>query len=381
MSVYTPQGTPPVIASALARIERTLPQAGEVLVRIGQRVEPEDIVARALLSLPPHIINVARALAIPPARVERAMVREVGNKVAEGEVLARSSRIGGRTCPATVSGIIVAVDNETGYVTLAPDPQPVELLANVRGIVMDVRPYESVVIETPAAQVYGVWGMGDERSGVLKLLVTDPSEQITDDKIDARHAYAILIGGSGLTAAALRRAVQENVRGVITGSIEEHELRAFLAWANRSDWHTGVGTWQVPDPQRSADPGLTLIVTEGFGTQPMSEAIFYLLTSLDQREALIEGVTQLRYPLRRPRVVVPLTAAGGGQVEPPRPPLRPGATVRLLDPAHLGQSAFVRSVPALPRTLESGVRTHAVEVMQEGGEPFFLPRTAIEVIA
>src|SRR4051812_50084986 len=95
MSLYVPAGTPPLISSALARIERRLPYAGEVIVRQGQRVEPEEVVARAFMPGIPQIVNMARALQIAPALVERAMVREVGNKVAQGEVLARSSRIGG----------------------------------------------------------------------------------------------------------------------------------------------------------------------------------------------------------------------------------------------------------------------------------------------
>jgi hypothetical protein len=246
---------------------------------------------------------------------------------------------------------------------------------------MDVLPYEGVIIETPAAQIYGVWGMGIERSGVLRLLVTDPSERVEADQIDARSAYAILIGGSCISAAALRRAVQEQVRGVIVGGIEEHELRTFLNWAGPASWHTGNSGWQLPAERAGVDAGLTLLITEGFGVHPMSSPCFDLLTSLDRQEALVEGVTELRQPLRRPRVVVPLSRSSGAQVDPPRPALAPGATVRLLDPAHMGQIATVRSVPALPRNVESRIRVPAVEVVQEGAEPFLLPRTAVEVIA
>jgi hypothetical protein len=381
MSLYTPHGAPPVISSAMARIERRLPEPGDVLVRVGQRVEPEDAVARAYLSLPPQIINVARSLGIQPSQVERAMIREVGNTVAQGEALARSSRIGGRACVASVGGVIAAVDSETGYVTIAPDRQPFELLANVRGIVMDVQPHEAVLIETPAAQVYGVWGMGSERSGVLRLLVTDPAEPIDPSQIDARSAYAILIGGSGISAAALRRASQEQVRGVIVGSIDERELRAFLGWADASGWRIGVGGWQMPDPRVAPDPGLTLIVTEGFGARPMSAPCFDLLTSLDRQEALVEGATQLRQPLRRPRVVVPLSRSSGGQLDAPRVALAPGVQVRLLDMEHLGQIAVVQSVPTLPRRVASGVLVPAVEVALPDAPAFLVPRTAVEPIA
>lgn len=382
MSLYVPTGTPPLIVSAMARIERRLPQPGEVLARAGQRVEPDEVVAQAYLPGTPQIINMTRALMIAPALVERAMRREVGNRVAQGEVLARSSRFGGRTCLAPVSGIIVAVDSETGYVTISPDPVTYKLQATVRGLVMDVMPNEGVRIETPAAQVYGVFGIGSERSGVLRLLVTDSSEPITPEMIDARSAYAIIIGGSGITAAALRRAVQEQVRGVIVGGIDEAELRTFLGWASPSVWRAGAGVWQFPATPPDQQFDLTLVVTEGFGARPMSAPLFDLLASHDRQEALVEGVTRLRGPMLRPRVVIPLSSRTAGiQLELPRPTLRPGATVRLLDHEHLGQVGQVRVVSAAPRRLASRVRAPAVEVQTEEGAVIVVPRTAVEALS
>jgi hypothetical protein len=382
MSLYVPAGTPPLISSALARIERRLPYAGEVLVRQGQRVEPEEVVARAFVPGTPQIVNMARALQIAPALVERAMVREVGNKVAQGEVLARSSRIGGRVCISPVGGKIEAVDSETGYVTVSPDPTVYELQATVRGLVMDVIPNQGVRIETPAAQVYGAFGFGLERSGVLQLMVTDPAEPIEPDRITTKSAYAIMIGGSGITAAALRRAVKEQVRGVIVGGIDEAELRAFLGWASLRDWRAGNGTWQIPAGTGGQQYELTLVVTEGFGTQPMSVPLFDLLAAHDRKEALIEGLTRLRGPMQRPRVVIPLSSRTSGiQLDPPRPQLQLGASVRLLDAAHLGQIGQVRTVSSAPRRLASRVRASAVDVVLEDGTTILLPRADMEVLS
>ncbi|HEX9370615.1 MAG TPA: hypothetical protein VF897_06390 [Roseiflexaceae bacterium] len=381
MSLYVPTGIPPLISGALARIERRLPSAGEVLVRQGQRVEPDEVVARAYLPGTPQIVNLARALSIAPALVERAMVREVGNKVAQNEILARSSRLGGHTCLSPISGKIESVDGETGYVTISADPVAYELHATVRGLVMEVIPGQGVRIETPAAQVYGVFGLGQERSGVLQLLVTDPSDEIVPDKITAKSAYAILIGGRGITAAALRRAVKEQVRGVIVGGIDEAELRAFLGWSSASGWRTGKGTWQLPAGAAGQQQALTLVVTEGFGARPMAVPLFELLASHDQQEALIEGSTRLRGPMQRPRVVIPLSSrASGVQLEPPRPALRPGASVRLLDNDHLGQVGQVRAISAAPRRLPSRVRTAAVEVVLDDGTAVLVPRANVEVL-
>jgi hypothetical protein len=381
MSLYIPEGTPPVVPNAMARIERRLPHPGEVLVRQGSRVEPEDVVARALTPEPAQIINVARALGIPPGQVYRAMTREVHNKVNAGQVLARSSRFLGRSCVAPVGGLIADLDHETGYVTIAPDPVEYTLQATVRGIVMEIMPYEGVVIETPAAQVYGAFGVGEERSGVLRLLAINPDDVVRPEQIDARSAYAILICGASISAAALRRAVAEQVRGVIVGGIDERELREFLGWQGPQSWQVGPQSQAWPDPRHSAAPGLTIIVTEGFGARPMSQPIFELLSAQDRQEALIEGQTRLRRPLRRPRVVIPLTSRGTVGVEAQRPQLRAGARVRLLNHTHLGQVGQVRTLPAAPRVVGSGARVAAVEVVTSEGEPIWLPRSCVEVLS
>lgn len=382
MSLYVPEQTSPIIPNAMIRIERRLPHPGEVLVREGMRVEPEDTVARSYLPASPQVVNVAQALAIPPAFVEEVMFYEVGARVSKGDDLAQGDLIsGGRSCKAPVSGIIGTIDTETGYVTITPDPEEWTMAANIRGLVMEVLPHAGVVIETYAAQVYGAFGFGEERSGVLHLFVTDPDEVVTHEhQIDARSAYTILIAGAGITAAALQKACQAQVRGVIVGGIDERDLRTFLRWSSQNDWQTGVHSWRVPDREHNADPGLTLMVTEGFGIRPMSQPIFELLSARDRQEALIVGTTQLRSPLRRPRLVISLARSTEGQIEPTQPHLRPNAYVRLLDMAHLGQVAQVRSIPTYPVRLDAGHSVSAVEVVQEAGTPFFVPRTAIEVL-
>jgi hypothetical protein len=380
VSLYNPERASPLVASTVVQVERHLPHPGEVLVRVGSRVEPEDIVARAFVPAPPQVVNVAQALSIPAAQLEEVMRYSVGAKVEKGVTLASAGALGG-ACPSPIKGIIATVDTGTGYVTVAPDPLEFELNAALRGVVMEVHAYRGVVIESPAAQVYGAFGVGLERVGVLRLLVTDPTEIITADFIDARSAYSILIGGSGITAEALRSAVQAQVRGVGVGSIDEQELRAFLGQASAQPWQTGVEGWRLPNMPPTADPGLTILVTEGFGSYPMAQPMFDLLSSRDQQEAFIEGSTNLRRWLYRPRLIMPFGRVGAGTIETPRPQPQPGATVRLLDRAHLGQIARVVAVATIPHRMETGLRAPAVEVVQEGAAPFWVPRTAIEVLA
>jgi hypothetical protein len=93
-------------------------------------------------------------------------------------------------------------------------------------------------------------------------------------------------------------------------------------------------------------------------------------------------MTRLRGPMQRQRVVIPLSSRTSGiQIDPPRPQLRAGASVRLLDAAHLGQFGQVRTVSSEPRRLSSRVRALAVDVALEDGTTILLPRTNVEVLS
>lgn len=359
-----------MVSGMMARVDRTLPHVGEILVRIGQRVEPDEIVARALVPQPLAFVNVTRELIVPPAHVPQSMRQPVGASVAAGTVLARR---GARTAVAPVEGTLTAIDAETGCVTIAPKPTSIELTAGVRGLIMDIAPYRGVSIETPAAQLYGAFGVGPMQSGVLQLLVTDPADQILPEMISSRNYNAIIIGGSGISAAALQRAVAEHVRGVVVGGIDEIELRAFLGGQTIETWRGGH-SWAIT----AAESSLTILVTEGFGVRPMAASIFERLVQHHNQEAMIDGQTTLRAPLRRPHLIIPLSARTAGiAVEPPRLALASGARVRLLDDAYLGVIGRVVALPDEPRRLASYARSAAV-IVQVGGEILTLARSAVE---
>ncbi len=380
MSLYNPEKIPPVAAQTVARIDRRLPFPGEVLVRVGQRVETEDIIARALVPATPRIVNIASDLAVPIAQTARLLRVKQGDAVRAGQVLARTPAALGRTSIAPVAGVLTAFDPRTGYATITPDPQEIRLQAAMWGFVMDVLPFRGVTLETPAAQVYGAFGVGLERSGVLRLMVTDPTEPITAEMIDERSTFAILIGGAGITAAGLRRAIEKQVRGIILGSMAEPELRQWFG-ATHPVASAGALLRNLTSGREHADLGLTLVLTEGFGTRPMSSAMFDLLSSHDRQEALIVGTTRIHRPLLRPRVIIPLRRSGITASVAADQPLHVGATVRLRDYAHLGQQGVIRAISTLPRRLPFGVQVMAVDVELPSGETLWFPRTAVELLA
>jgi hypothetical protein len=370
MPSHFPDGLPAVLSATVAQIQRRLPARGEISARVGSRVEPDDAIGQALQVPPAQFIDVAGALGIEPQDVPRRIRKRIGERVMAQQPIAKR---GSRKAIAPATGTISAIDGETGFVVLAPEPATTTISAGVRGYVADADPGRGATIETAAAVVQGVFGIGGEQFGVLRLLVTDRGDMITPEMINAQSAYAIIIGGAGITAEALRKAQQEQVRGVIVGGIDQAEVRDFLGDAMPPDWYS----YGHSDALATITP--TVLVTEGFGARPMAEPLFDLLTRYDRQEAFLDGATTLWPPLRRPRVVIPLPRLQSGQSTVTHQELQIGSIVRCVDERHLGAVGRVTALAPLSR-LASGVRTATATVQISESEQIILPQTALEII-
>jgi len=70
--------------------KRILPLKGQVVVKKGDRVTSDTVVARTELPGVVEPINVANILGVPPQDVPEAMLKKIGDHVDEGEVIAKS---------------------------------------------------------------------------------------------------------------------------------------------------------------------------------------------------------------------------------------------------------------------------------------------------
>lgn len=217
-AAYTPGLT--VSESASIRRTRRLPLKGDVLVRAGEAVAPETPVARTLLPGVMRTVKAAEILGLEPEELPPALLIRQGDVVEAGQVIARTSSFFGlfrSECKATASGTVELISPTTGHVGIREPPIAVEVNAYIRGEVVEVQPEEGVVIETRGALVQGIFGVGGERRGILKAAVSDPGEPLDESRIGPTDAGRILVGGSQVTGAALRRASEVGAAGVIAG--------------------------------------------------------------------------------------------------------------------------------------------------------------------
>ncbi len=383
MTVYYPTFEPVVNPLIMVTQVRELPLAGELLKRVGNRVEPDEVLGRTLVPARGQRFPVARLLGIPEKNLSRFVLAKDGDSVAVNDLVVRVGGLRQRLWRAPVAGTLSTGEAERGYLVITPPSQTFELRAPFKGFISAVEPYRSVTIQTPAALVQGAFGFGGERHGVLRAAVTAPGDELPPEALDERAALSIVVGGSTVSAAALRRAVELRVRGLIVGSITEQDLRAFLGCKEDGDWGVGANGWAFPPLPVDRNFPLTLMVTEGVGRWPMDEPAFELLTSYDGAEAALDGRTWLHGPqMRRPQLLIPLLRAEPSEisVEAESEQLALGAEVRLLNDSLLGQTGTIVGFSRGLRGACCGARYRMVEVRLADGRTIAVPQENLEAL-
>ena len=362
-----------VSSSLVHRARRALPTQGEVRVAVGDRVQGSTVVAETFLEGDVTPMKVANLLACQPRDLPGLMLKKVGESVAKDEVIARSKGVFGlmkTEVKAAAAGTIESVSDSSGLVLLRGPRQPVQVLAHVPGRVVEVLPAEGAVIETDAALLQGIFGVGGEVRGPIALACRAPEEELHEDLIKPEMRGCVIVGGARMTATAIARAKSVGAAAVVSGGIDDADLRDFLGH------DLGVAI------TGSEKCGLTLIITEGFGEIAMARRTFELLAGHQGREACVNGATQIRAGVMRPEIVVPLDGAGAAQAGsgPLDGELAVGAPVRIIRDPHFGVIGKVAALPERPAMLESGSKARVLEVSLEKGGTVTVPRANVERI-
>lgn len=363
-----------VTEKLLVTKRRILPLKGEVVVKVGDRVVPDTVVAKTDLPGPVEPVNVANLLGVPPEDVPHCMLKREGDTVAQGEVLAQSKSFFGlfkSEARAKSGGTIESISQVTGQVLLRGRPVPVEVHAYVRGDVVECFEREGVAVRTWATFIQGIFGIGGETYGLVKMAVSGPSDVLDEAQVKGEHEGCIIVGGSLVTAAALKKAMALKVRAIVVGGFDDKDLRDFLGR------DLGVAI------TGSEDLGVTLVVTEGFGQINMADRTFELLRSCEGREASVNGATQIRAGVIRPEVVIPLTEAMAEQGPSGREEmagLTVGSPIRVIRDPYFGRLGKVSALPPELKKLESESMARILEVEFAGGTRATIPRANVEAL-
>lgn len=367
-----------VARSAIVRRKRMLPIPGTVLVREGDVVRADQVVARTELPGKVRVVNIMNQLGITAAEVSGHMLKRKGERVARGEILAESRpllkflRFLKTTVPSPIDGVLEEVSEVTGQAMLREPPEPLELDAYIDGRIVQVTEGQGATIETEATLIQGIFGVGGEGKGEIEIAVDKPDRPLEAGAIRPEHKGKVVVGGSLLTFEAIMTARRVGAAALVAGGMHDQDLRRLLGY----DIGVAItGTEEI---------GITLILTEGFGTIPMARRTFDLLAEVRGRRASLSGATQIRAGVIRPEIVVAREGSGSpraGSLPMQAEGIRVGMLVRVIREPYFGRIGKVAALHPEPVQVEteSTLRVMTVD-FGDGAPPATIPRTNVELI-
>ncbi|NNF05648.1 MAG: hypothetical protein HKN21_02695 [Candidatus Eisenbacteria bacterium] len=361
-----------VTGSTIIDKMRRLPLKGEVVVKVGDMVKAEDVVAKTALPGNVHTVNVANMLSLPPEDVKSCMLKHEGDAVENGEVIAMAKSFFGlfkSSAKANTTGVIENISEVTGQVTLREAPIPVEVLAYIDGKVTEVMEGEGVMVESHGAFLQGIFGIGGERVGTLKVLVSDPHQEMTPDQIKDVKGHVIVVG-SHASYDLIMKARDAGAIGIVAGGIADSDLKRILGF------DLGVAI------TGSEEIGVTVVVTEGFGTLGIAKKSFELLKKLEGEKVSVNGATQIRAGVMRPEILVPLDVDKGHATTTDmfEGGLQVGSNVRLIRQPAFGNLGIVTDMPPELQPLESEAKVRVLKAKVDGHGELTVPRANVEMI-
>lgn len=356
-----------VVPLTRIRRERNLRTRGEMTATIGSKVDPLDVIARAIPPLQRRAISLTRVLGLREADVPKRLLKHAGDTVDAREIIiAKPINLGFQQLvyrspgPGTIAAI------QGSWMVLDLDGPAVDLTALYRGIVSTVTPRIGASIDGQGAVIQAAWGSGHEGYGVLRMMSQGPADLLEAGALDESVRGTVLVAGAGVTEEALRASVSLKAAGLISGGLDAR-LRAI-----------------------AEDLGSCVVVTEGFGRVPMSAPIFELLSACNGQEAAVNGLMSLRGGNIRPEIFVPQVGPLPGETDSPPPPalltVQPGARVRVVREPYLGRIATLPQELVMTWTSgDSGIQLPCIEVeFQDGqgpaGERAIVPWTNLELV-
>jgi uncharacterized protein (TIGR01319 family) len=265
-------------------IERILPD-GTVVVR--ERPEAAQEV---------WLVDMAADLGLPPKRLAPYLRCRPGQEVEKGQWLAAEIGRGlPRVSCAPGRGRVEAIDTAHGTARIHPLREELQITAWLPGTVVE-RTERGAVIESSGVELSGAWGTGQEAAGQL-VLGPPPSESRDRPPVlpgeSARPAPGpVVVHDGSVTRALLEAWSATGVSGVIAAGAGLSEL---LDWA----------------------PPFPLVLLEGFGARRLSPRARTTLMAHAGGWTLLDGTTEIRVGVRRPRIILVTTPSAEPADSPP----------------------------------------------------------------
>lgn len=267
--------------NTITRVNRRLIGTGSINAKVGQEVTPADIIGSSEAPSGFRTLNLATLLSVSPTEAKKYLRRGLGQRIYKGELLAyKDSWLFGKRkiVTAPTDAILDFINEQTGELRLSFLPIKTALPAGVYGIIEHIDNLRGVVsIRTQVSRVYGIFGTGRMRDGILRILSRREDLVRADMIRTGVGGEQIIVGGSLVYKDAISSAISSGVNGIITGGI------------NAEDYKNINGGRLSFSPKLENDIGISIVVTEGFGSLPIGMDIYKVLNLYNGKFVFVDG--------------------------------------------------------------------------------------------
>jgi transcription antitermination factor NusG len=313
----------------LTKIQRTriFPGKGDILVKVGQKLDAVDPIGEYVPEEKFQIINLKKELGFQSGEDARRSINvKVGDKLKKGDLIAKSSGFFPKSLVARSDSEVLNIIGSQLILKLSQPSKPI--LAGFNSIVTEILPFHGVVMETNGALIQGVWGNQKAANGPLIIKMRDVHEEITTDKIDVTYRGSILMGGYCRQKEVIQAAEELNLKGLIFSS-----MSASL----------------IPVAKNSKIP---VLLIEGFGSITMNERAFELIKSNEGNIASINCIYDNKKS-EKPELIIQVTVEGNPALE--KATINKGSVVRINSGEFQGKAAVVKKINQTKSKLPSGI--------------------------
>ncbi len=242
----------------------------------------------------PVTINVVEQIKILPKDMGRWLNSGVtkGAITFKGQVLASNKTIVEKpiVCKSPMYGRIKEVSLEMGTITIAPIFDSLDILAYMGGKVVGILPGVGVEIEGDAVAIDGIWGLGGEAFGALKVIDGD----LTEDSVEGFERGDVIAVNGTASYGALVQAYEKGVAGAVFAYLSSKTVLRLVGP------HKNLG---VTGDEEVLFP---IVLTEGFLPSVIDDEILHTFKRYQGTVVSLRGTTHIRAGVIRPEIIIPV---------------------------------------------------------------------------
>ncbi len=335
------------------RRSRTLPVAGMVLVRVGQKVTTNEVIAEAELPAQFHYVDVMRSFGLTtPVQAEKLINRKVGDQVDKNDILAETGGVFSRIVRSPKAGTILSIRN--GQMLVETEKNKITVSAGFNGMVVDIIKDRGAIIETNGVLIQGMWGNGKIGFGPLQIDAHQIEAELEASSFGLESRGMVICAAHCANTDLIETAANLPVGGLILGSMNPELI-------------------QIAEKQT-----FPILLIEGYGKTLINDYAKRLLVANAGREVAVKAVKWNRWTGDRPELIIALPDEGDAYREIVE--LKAGQMVDIHTAPYVGQLAFVNKLSEDMMTLPNRVQANAVRMKFLNNDYAAIPLNNFELI-